>query len=89
MIGRIINAILWIVILGWAIFTGVAYYKFVNNQEQLYCIKNEEYKYDDGKVTRCMGPGYNIYEYDRGCIKGRDFVPFWVKEKSKTAEECK
>ena len=40
------------------------------------------HKYDDGKVTECIGLGYKVYNYDRESFdKGVEFGPLFTKER--------
>lgn len=79
----IFNFILTIVIFG---VVGMAVIDFINvNQEKepIFCIHEEWTQYDDGTVELCVGVGYKVYRYNRESIKGSEFGPFWIKEKTK------
>lgn len=80
---RIFNVILTIVIFG---IIGMAVIDFINvNQEKepMFCIHEEWTQYDDGTVELCVGVGYKVYRYNRESIKGSEFGPFWIEEKTK------
>lgn len=79
----IFNFILTIVIIG---IVGMAVIDFINvNQEKepMFCIHEEWTQYDDGTVELCVGVGYKVYRYNRESIKGSEFGPFWIEEKTK------
>ena len=79
----IFNFILTIVIFG---VVGMAVIDFINvNQEKepIFCIHEEWTQYDDGTVELCAGVGYKVYRYNRESIKGSEFGPFWIEEKTK------
>ena len=79
----IFNFVLTIVIFG---VVGMAVIDFINvNQEKepMFCIHEEWTQYDDGTVELCVGVGYKVYRYNRESIKGSEFGPFWIEEKTK------
>lgn len=79
----IFNFVLTIVIFG---VVGMAVIDFINvNQEKepIFCIHEEWTQYDDGTVELCVGVGYKVYRYNRESIKGSEFGPFWIEEKTK------
>lgn len=80
---RIFNVILTIVVFG---IVGMAVIDFINvNQEKepMFCVKKEVITHDDGTVAVCTGIGYKVYQYNRESIKGSEFGPFWIEEKTK------
>ena len=80
---RIFNVILTIVIFG---IIGMAVIDFINvNQEKqpMFCVKKEVINHEDGTVDVCTGVGYKVYQYKRESIKGSEFGPFWIEEKTK------
>ena len=79
----IFNFILTILIFG---IVGMAVIDFINvNQEKqpMFCIKKEVINHEDGTVDVCTGVGYKVYQYKRESIKGSEFGPFWIEEKTK------
>ena len=79
----IFNFILTIVVFG---VVGMAVIDFINvNQEKepIFCNHEEWTQYDDGTVELCVGVGYKVYRYNRESIKGSEFGPFWIEEKTK------
>lgn len=79
----IFNFILTIVIFG---VVGMAVIDFINvNQEKepMFCVKKEVITHEDGTVDVCTGIGYKVYQYKRESIKGSEFGPFWIEEKTK------
>ena len=80
---RIFNVILTIVVFG---IVGMAVIDFINvNQEKepMFCVKKEVITHEDGTVDVCTGIGYKVYQYKRESIKGSEFGPFWIEEKTK------
>lgn len=80
---RIFNVILTIVVFG---VVGMALIDFLNvNQEKepMFCIKKDVITHEDGTVDVCTGIGYKVYQYKRESIKGSEFGPFWIEEKTK------
>ena len=79
----IFNFILTIVIFG---VVGMAVIDFINvNQEKepMFCVKKEVITHEDGTVELCVGVGYKVYRYNHESIKGSEFGPFWIEEKTK------
>ena len=79
----VFNFILTIQIIG---VVGMAVIDFINvNQEKepMFCIKKEVINHEDGTVDVCTGVGYKVYQYKRESIKGSEFGPFWIEEKTK------
>ncbi|MEG1143315.1 MAG: hypothetical protein RSD96_01905 [Bacilli bacterium] len=54
--------------------------KTSKNEEPLFCIKNNNYKYDDGNIYECIGAGYKVVKYARTSkSQGREFIPLFIK----------
>lgn len=86
-ISKLINLIIWLVVLGWA---GILVYDFVNvlrEKEPMFCLEKTTETTSDGTVNICEGVGYKVFNYDYGSLKALEFAPFW--NKPKTAEELK
>ncbi len=86
-ISKLINLIIWIVVLGWA---GMLVYDFLNvlrEKEPMFCLEKTTETTNDGTVNICEGVGYKVFNYDYGSLKAIEFAPFW--NKPKTAEELK
>ena len=84
---RIVNVILWIVLIVWMGICLVDFYKTHKEEEPMFCLKKETTKYSDGTVDSCLGLGYKIYHYKRTSFNGIEYGPFWSKDRS--AEESK
>ena len=82
---KVMNVILWIILLGWMAVCLLDFYKVHNEQEPFFCIKKGVTKYDDGEVKWCLGLGYKVYDYNRSSFEAIEFGPFWSKDRS--AEE--
>ncbi|MDE6284229.1 MAG: hypothetical protein K2M17_00590, partial [Bacilli bacterium] len=81
LLSRIINVVLWIVLLSWM---GIVFsdYARVNKKEApRFCWNEKVNTYDDGKVTECTGLGYKVIIYSRTTFKAYQFGPFWIKER--------
>lgn len=76
---KVISTIFSVIILGIVAIWLYEYYRMVNDQEPMFCIKEETYKYDDGTVQECVGLGYKVYKYDRTSYKAKQFGPFFIK----------
>ena len=79
---RVLNVILWIILLAWMALCLIDFYNTQNNKDPMFCIKKETIKYDDGKVDSCTGLGYKIYHYNRKSYTAVEYGPFWIKDKS-------
>ena len=83
LISRIINIILWIIIIAWATLVVTDYINVNKEKDPKFCWFNEKTtKYDDGEVTECMGIGYKVIKYNRTSFKAIEFGPFWIKDRS-------
>lgn len=81
-ISRVINVLLWVILIAWM---GICIWDFVNvktDKEPIFCISKKTIKYDDGEVETCTGPGYKVFNYKRESFKGREFGPFWKKDRT-------
>jgi len=76
---KILDIILWVVLIAWMIIVVIDYVKVVNQKEPMFCIKEEEIEYEDGTVNSCTGLGYKVYEYNRESYQAIEFGPFWAK----------
>ena len=80
--GRIINIIVWIILLAWV---GICLYDFYNTKtgkSPVFCLKKEETKYNDGYVKTCTGLGYKVFNYRRTSFNGDEYGPFWSKDRT-------
>lgn len=76
----IFNIIFWITIIVLAFIWITDYTRTKDNKEPKFCLSKQTHKFDDGKVTECIGLGYKIYKYDRSTIaKGIEFGPFFMQ----------
>ena len=80
---RIFNVILTIVVFGVVGMALIDFLKVNQEKEPMFCIKKEVIKHEDGTVDVCTGIGYKVYQYKRESIKGSEFGPFWIEEKTK------
>lgn len=79
---RILDKVLWLVLIAWIGICVVDYINVVNEKEPQFCIKKETITYDDGTVDVCRGAGYVTYHYQRKSYNGYEFGPFWTKDRS-------
>lgn len=79
---KIISIVFWIVILVWIGICVFDYYNTYKEKDPRFCLSKETLTYDDGTVEVCHGPGYKVYNYDRSSIKGYQYGPFWMKERT-------
>ena len=82
---RIINVILWVVLIAWMAICLIDFYNAKTGKSPIFCLKKETTKYDDGSVDTCTGLGYKIFNYKRTSFKGIEYGPFWSKDR--TAEK--
>lgn len=76
------SAIFWIVLGGLALVWVTDFVRVAREEKPIFCVKTVEHKYDDGKVTECIGLGYKVYNYDRKSFdKGVEFGPLFTKER--------
>ena len=76
---KIFSALFSIILIGIVAIWLFDYFRMVNNEKPMFCIKQETYKYDDGTVEECTGLGYKIYEYNRTSYRAKQFGPFFIK----------
>ena len=76
------SVIFWIVLGGLALVWLTDFVRVAREEKPIFCVKTVEHKYDDGKVTECIGLGYKVYNYDRKSFdKGVEFGPLFTKER--------
>ncbi len=83
--GKIINIIIWLVVLGWLCIFMYDFINTVSEKDPVFCLEKTTENNSDGTVKICEGIGYKVFDYDYGSIKALEFAPFW--NKPKTAEE--
>lgn len=83
--GKIINIIIWLVVLGWLCIFMYDFINTVSEKDPVFCLDRTTENNSDGTVKICEGIGYKVFDYDYGSIKALEFAPFW--NKPKTAEE--
>lgn len=83
--GKIINVIIWLVVLGWLCIFMYDFINTVSEKDPVFCLERTTENNSDGTVKICEGVGYKVFDYDYGSIKALEFAPFW--NKPKTAEE--
>ena len=76
---KILDIILWIVLISWMLIVVIDYVRTINSKEPLFCIKKDVIEYEDGVVNSCTGLGYKAYEYNRESYQAIEFGPFWIK----------
>ena len=79
---KILDILLWIILIGWMAIVFMDYYRVTNEKEPKFCIKEETIQYEDGTVESCTGLGYIVYEYNRDSFDAIEFGPFWAKDRS-------
>ena len=79
---KILDILLWIILIGWMAIVFMDYYRVTNEKEPKFCIKEETIQYEDGTVESCTGLGYKVYEYNRDSFDAIEFGPFWAKDRS-------
>lgn len=82
LLSKIINVVLWIILIAWMAVCLFDFYKVHREQNPVFCINKGETKYDDGNVEWCLGLGYKVYNYNRDSFKAIEFGPFWSKDRS-------
>lgn len=85
-VSKIVNIVLWVVLLGWMGICLVDFYNVHQEKDPKFCISRETIKYDDGTVESCLGLGYKVYHYNRESFYGIEFGPFWSKDRSAEQE---
>lgn len=82
MISRAINVLLWVILLAWM---SACVWDFINvktDKDPIFCINKTTTNYSDGTVDTCTGLGYKVFYYKRDSFKGREFGPFWKKDRT-------
>ena len=82
--GKIVNVILWIVVLGWMALFIIEFIKVQNEKDPIFCIKKTTIKSGTGTAKVCTGLGYKVYNYNCSNNKHNyngavEFGPFWTK----------
>ena len=67
--------LVWVAILVWD------WARVNSGKEPMFCVARETHKYDDGEVLECLGLGYRSFIYKRDTLGGKEFGPFFIKEK--------
>lgn len=88
LVGKIINIVLWVVVLAWMAICITDYIKVQNEEKPIFCLNKETVKYDDGNVYVCNGLGYKVYNYDRECFQALQYGAFWTKDASLKSDRC-
>lgn len=85
---KILDIVLWVILIGWMAIVVVDYFRVTNENDPIFCLEEETIQYEDGTVESCTGLGYKTYEYKRDSYKAIEFGPFWIKDRSdKEADE--
>lgn len=80
---KVMNIILWIVLLGWMAVCITDFIQVQREKKPIFCLtKMKTVKYNDGTVQSCVGVGYKYFKYDRKSYKAIEFGPFWSKDRS-------
>ena len=79
MIGKSISAIIIILVLVFGVIWLVDYDRVNKGFNAKFCLKEEEFLYDDGETTVCKGLGYNVFNYNRENNRKIVFAPFWIE----------
>lgn len=77
---KIMNVILWIIVLVWIGICVTDYVLTLNDKSPVFCIKEQTKTYDDGTVYQCTGLGYKYFEYNRRSYNAKQFANIFVKE---------
>ena len=85
---KILNVLLWIILFAWMAICLFDFYKTRRREKPMFTFKHEVVKYEDGQVDSYLGLGYKIYNYQRKCINGIEYGPFWSEDRSITDENC-
>ena len=78
---NIIKILLILILIGWVTIVFVDYFRNVDGKDPMFCLKENTKTYSDGEVYTCTGLGYKAFRYERKCIGGTAFGPFFTKEK--------
>lgn len=82
---RILNIVLWVVVLAWMAICVVDFIKVQNEKDPIFCLKKTSIKTGTGSAKVCTGLGYKVYNYDCATKSGKnysgavEFGPFWTK----------
>ena len=79
---KVMNVMLWIVLIIWMGICLVDYFRTTNNKEPIMCLSKQRITYSDGYVDECTGLGYKVYNYRRASMNGNQYGPFWIKDRS-------
>ena len=79
---RIFDIVFWVAITCLAIIWITDFIKLQTEEEPVFCLSEQNHKFEDGTVYECKGLGYNIYKYDRESIDVKhQFSPFFIRMK--------
>lgn len=87
MVSKIINIVLWVVLICWMVMVFYDYIKVKNEKSPKFCLGNKTTTYDDGDVTTCSGLGYKVITYNRTSLKAIEFGPFWIQDRTAEAKK--
>ena len=76
---RIFNVVFWVVIILLFFIWVFDFNKVRREKEPVFCIYEQNHKFDDGSVKECFGLGYKVYTYDRDSLKGIQYGSFFMK----------
>ncbi len=83
LVSRILNIILWVVLLAWMALVVTDFIQTKNEKEPKFCWFNKKTtEYSDGTVTTCTGLGYKVINYKRASMNAIEFGPFWIKDRT-------
>lgn len=97
---RVMNVILWIVLILWMAICLVDFFRVQAKQEPIFCIFGKETTtytekdastatYGEGTVDSWTGLGYKVYRYKRSNYNGIEYGPFWIGDRTAKVEESK
>ncbi len=86
--GKIVNIVLWVVVIAWMTLCVIDYIKVQREKDPIFCLSNKTLEYADGNVHVCYGLGYKVYNYDRDCFQALQFGAFWTKDASLDSDRC-
>lgn len=84
---KIMNIVLWVLLFIWMGICIVDFILAKTNNKPIFCLSRSETEYSDGKVKKCTGLGYKVYNYERESYKGVEYGPFWIKDGSPQEEK--
>ena len=85
-IENVVKVLFIVFLVAWVAMVFVDYFRNLDGKDPKFCLKEETKKYSDGEVYICTGLGYKAFRYDRKSVGGTAFGPFFIKEKTKSAE---